>query len=79
MNIFESIWSGSCFTDCSVFNDNRAADRWVYSEVVLHHNGKTSSQEGQSVIDAQFLGSFLEEWEDPCNQNLEDKKWVYNM
>lgn len=27
----------------------------------LHYNGKTSPQEGQSVVDAQSLSSFLEE------------------
>lgn len=33
----------------------------IVAAVDLHYNGKTSSQEGQSVVDAQSLSSFLEE------------------
>lgn len=39
--------------------------------VYLHHNGKSSAQEGQPAVDAQRLGSFLEEREHRCDQHLE--------
>lgn len=47
----------------------------VYSGF-LHHNSESTPQEGQSVVYCQSLDSLLEEWENPCDENLEESKCI---
>lgn len=42
----------------------------------LHHNSESALQEGQSVVYCQPVDSLLEEWENPCDENLEESKSI---